>query len=103
VAVVIEAALRLRDLLASEGFDCWPKLTGGKGLHLMVPLEPALSHDQVHVYAKQLADRLLPLIASDTRLSQARSGGPEKSSSTICVMDADARQSELGHRAHVQV
>ncbi len=38
---VVESALGLRDLLADEGLDSWPKLTGGKGLHLMVPIEPS--------------------------------------------------------------
>jgi bifunctional non-homologous end joining protein LigD len=32
---VLETALKLRDILADEGFDCWPKLTGGSGVHLM--------------------------------------------------------------------
>ena len=37
---VIETALRLRRMLQDEGLEPWPKLTGGKGLHLMAPLEP---------------------------------------------------------------
>jgi len=37
---VRETALRLRELLNSEGHDnSWPKLTGGKGVHVMVPIE----------------------------------------------------------------
>jgi bifunctional non-homologous end joining protein LigD len=40
-AIEVETALHLRRLLQDEGFDSWPKLTGGKGLHVMVPLEPA--------------------------------------------------------------
>src|SRR5215204_2465124 len=32
---VIEAALRTRDLMMAEGLRPWPKLTGGKGIHLM--------------------------------------------------------------------
>jgi bifunctional non-homologous end joining protein LigD len=35
---VIETALTLRRMLKDEGLDPWPKLTGGKGLHLMAPL-----------------------------------------------------------------
>jgi bifunctional non-homologous end joining protein LigD len=34
---VVETAIGLRKLLADEGFDCWPKLTGGSGVHLMAP------------------------------------------------------------------
>jgi bifunctional non-homologous end joining protein LigD len=55
---VIETALRLRRMLKDEGLEPWPKLTGGKGLHLMVPLEPKLDHDEARLYAKQIAQRL---------------------------------------------
>jgi bifunctional non-homologous end joining protein LigD len=55
---VIETALGLRDLLDSEGLPSWPKLTGGKGLHLMVPIERGLTHDQAHAYARNIAERL---------------------------------------------
>jgi len=35
---VIDTALELRRLLEEEGFATWPKVTGGKGLHIMAPL-----------------------------------------------------------------
>jgi hypothetical protein len=28
-----------------EGLDAWPKLTGGKGIHLMTPLDEPMLHD----------------------------------------------------------
>ena len=40
---VVQTALALRKVLADEGFNCWPKLTGGSGLHLMVPIERSLT------------------------------------------------------------
>ena len=41
---VAEAALRMRDLLEAEGLSTWPKLTGGKGIHVIAPLpKPILS------------------------------------------------------------
>jgi bifunctional non-homologous end joining protein LigD len=55
---VIESALRLRNLLQDESLDSWPKLTGGKGLHLMVPVDRDLSHDAARLYCKRLAQRL---------------------------------------------
>jgi bifunctional non-homologous end joining protein LigD len=57
-AFVIESALRLRKLLQDEGLDSWPKTTGGKGLHLMVPIDRDISHDAARLYCKRLAQRL---------------------------------------------
>ena len=55
---VVETALNLRGMLEDEGLEPWPKLTGGKGLHLVAPLEPKLTHDEAHQYARRLAHRL---------------------------------------------
>jgi bifunctional non-homologous end joining protein LigD len=55
---VIETAMRMRELLEGEGLKPWPKLTGGKGLHLMAPLPRKLRHDAAHNYARRLAQRL---------------------------------------------
>jgi bifunctional non-homologous end joining protein LigD len=57
-ALVVEAALELRKLLEDEGHANWPKLTGGKGLHVMVPVVPRLRHDQARLYCKKLAQKL---------------------------------------------
>jgi len=58
-AFVTETSFALRDLLAGEGLDSWPKLTGGKGVHVMVPLKPRrMTHDQAHRYSHELASRL---------------------------------------------
>lgn len=54
-----ESAFALRDLLKREGLKSWPKLTGGKGLHVMVPLGTrSMSHDEAHRYSQKLASRL---------------------------------------------
>lgn len=55
---VVETGLRLRDLLAAEGQDCWPKTTGGKGLHVMVPIEPEMDWDRAHAYTRGISERL---------------------------------------------
>jgi bifunctional non-homologous end joining protein LigD len=56
---VRETALRLRELLKSEGHtNAWPKLTGGKGVHLMVPIARGMTYDQAHAYCKALAERV---------------------------------------------
>ena len=55
---VIETALTLRRILKDEGLEPWPKLTGGKGLHLMAPLDRRIDHDEARAYAKRVAQRL---------------------------------------------
>jgi bifunctional non-homologous end joining protein LigD len=48
----------LRELLQDEGLASWPKVSGGKGLHIMARLSARPSHDQAHRYAAKLAARL---------------------------------------------
>lgn len=51
---VADTALELRALMKREGFETWPKLTGGKGVHLMAPLDEPMLHDQAHGVARSL-------------------------------------------------
>jgi bifunctional non-homologous end joining protein LigD len=51
---VVETALNLREFLQEQGFDPWPKLTGGKGIHLIAPLDHPVLHDRAHHTARQL-------------------------------------------------
>ena len=55
---VTETALKLRAMLQEEGLDSWPKVTGGKGLHLMAPISAGITHDAARVYCRKLAQRL---------------------------------------------
>ncbi|MER8862547.1 hypothetical protein NKI19_02345 [Mesorhizobium sp. M0751] len=56
---VVETALTLRDMLHSEGLDSWPKVTGGKGVHVMAPLKAVITHDAARQYARRLAQQLV--------------------------------------------
>ena len=55
---VVDTAFRLRDMLAAEGHDCWPRTTGGKGLHVMVPIKPDMTWDAAHDYTRDIAQQL---------------------------------------------
>jgi bifunctional non-homologous end joining protein LigD len=56
---VMQTALALREMLKREGLDSWPKVTGGKGVHVMVPVEPDMSHDDARAYCRAMAERLV--------------------------------------------
>ncbi|MCZ7416386.1 MULTISPECIES: non-homologous end-joining DNA ligase [unclassified Streptomyces] len=56
VAECCAVAEWLRERLAEDGLEAWPKTSGGKGLHLMAALRPTPS-DEVSRYAKRLAAR----------------------------------------------
>jgi bifunctional non-homologous end joining protein LigD len=71
---VVETALTLRDLLHVEGLKPWPKATGGKGLHLMAPLERPMLHAAARQYARRLVQKLLDK-RPDLYLLSASPGG----------------------------
>ncbi|MGB7216916.1 MAG: DNA ligase D [Gammaproteobacteria bacterium] len=55
---LIEGARVLEERLASLGFEAYPKLTGGKGLHLVVPLVPRADWERAKAFCKAVADGL---------------------------------------------
>lgn len=57
--MIVETALKVRDMLRSDGLDSWPKVTGGKGLHVMAPLQAPTTHDAARQYARRLAQQLV--------------------------------------------
>ena len=58
-AFVVETALMLRDLFEKDGLPPWPKLTGQKGIHVVVPIEPTLTFEEGRAYIRSIADRLV--------------------------------------------
>lgn len=49
---IVEAALLTRATLDKLGLQGYPKTTGGDGMHIYVPLEPAYSYEQVRSFAE---------------------------------------------------
>ena len=53
----LRVGLRLRDLLAAIGLKCFPKTSGGKGLHVYVPLNtPGVTFDDTKSFARAVAE-----------------------------------------------
>ena len=62
-----EAAVLMRTLLGELQLESWLKTSGGKGLHVVVPLTPKLTYDEVKRFsliAVQHTERELALLAS---------------------------------------
>jgi bifunctional non-homologous end joining protein LigD len=53
---VVAAALDMRATLAQAGLASFVKTTGGKGLHIVVPLVPRLDWDKVKAFSKSIAE-----------------------------------------------
>lgn len=55
---LVEAAMLVKDLLAVRGLVCFVKTTGGKGLHVVVPLARRTGWEILFEYSKSLAEQL---------------------------------------------
>lgn len=55
---VIEAAKRVRTLLQKMNLESFVKTTGGKGLHVVVPIERRIRWDEAKEFAKAVAEHL---------------------------------------------
>ena len=58
---VIECAFLLRQFLDSLSLKSFVKTTGGKGLHVVVPIRPHLMWNEIQAFTKQIADILVAL------------------------------------------
>ena len=56
---VSAAAIEMREALLGIGLQSFVKTTGGKGLHVVVPLMPKLGWDAIKEFAKWVAERFV--------------------------------------------
>ncbi len=54
----IEVAWHVREMLEGFGLECFPKVTGSKGLQLYVPLNTPITYDSATPFAKSVAESL---------------------------------------------
>jgi len=50
-----EAGVSLREILAGLGLECWAKTSGGKGLHVYIPLNTPVSFEETKDFAHAVA------------------------------------------------
>ena len=75
--ILVEAAQDVRERLTKIGLESWVKTTGGKGLHVVVPIEPSLTWDEVkswtHRFVLQM-ERANPKLYLSKMSKAARTG-----------------------------
>lgn len=74
---VREAALTVRDRLAELGFESFLKTSGGKGFHVVMPLQPKAGWDEVKGFARDFAQAIAqaePKLYTATLSKKARKG-----------------------------
>lgn len=59
---VQEAAMLVRGFLIELGLQAWLKTSGGKGLHLVVPLRPVLDYETVKAFSQAIVQHLARVI-----------------------------------------
>ena len=52
----------VRNSLAAIGLESWPLLTGGKGVHVVVPIRPQAGWDSVRAFASRFCGALAGLL-----------------------------------------
>ncbi len=75
---VCQAGLDVRNVLREAGLQAWPKTSGGKGMHLAVPLSAGYAFEDVRAWAERLAaafhqrwpERFTHLAAKDERVGR---------------------------------
>ena len=74
-AHVQEGALLVHTLLSELGLESWLKTSGGKGLHVVVPLAPKLGYDAVKGFSQSVVQHLAATIP---QRFVAKSGGANR-------------------------
>ena len=65
---IVDIALALREYLTPFGYHPFVKTSGGKGIHVFIPIEPKYSYDEMFVCVKSLAEGFVKLHAEDCTL-----------------------------------
>ena len=74
-AMLQEAAVLMRTLLSELQLESWLKTSGGKGLHVVVPLTPKLNYEEVKAFSQRAVQHMARTIPSRF---VAKSGGANR-------------------------
>ncbi|TXM95176.1 DNA ligase D [Methylobacterium sp. WL30] len=55
---LVAGALEVRERMSASGLASFVKTTGGKGLHVIVPIEPKVGWDEAKAFAKRIASEM---------------------------------------------
>ncbi len=98
----VRVGLSLRDLLDDLGLACFAKSSGGKGLHIYVPLNTRVTYDETKPFAKTIAEmmvnrdpkRIVANMRKDLRKGKVFVDWSQNSEhkTTACVYTLRARQ-----------
>ena len=90
---VTEAALEIRDVLTGLGLQSFVKTTGGKGLHVVMPLTPRLGWEEVKNFTRAVAEDLAARHPQRYTANQSKRARTGRSTSTICATHGVRRRS----------
>jgi bifunctional non-homologous end joining protein LigD len=99
----VAAAILLREVLTTLGLKSWVKMTGGRGLHIVMPIMPSLGWSECLDYSRDVAHALARMEPSLYTTSFRKHGREEKilidylrnnrTNTSICAYSPRARQS----------
>ncbi len=99
------AAARLREVLQEVGIECLPKVSGGKGLHVYVPVNTPVDYQKTKEFAhavallleKRYPERVTSVMRKDLRAGKVlldwSQNDPHKT--TVCAYSLRARERPL--------
>ncbi|MEV6306122.1 non-homologous end-joining DNA ligase [Actinoplanes sp. NPDC051861] len=71
-------ATLMRDRLAEDGIDAYPKTSGKKGMQLCCPIAGSQDSERVSAYAKKIAEELAALVPGSITAKMAKAVRPGK-------------------------
>ncbi|HMK34966.1 MAG TPA: non-homologous end-joining DNA ligase [Desulfomonilaceae bacterium] len=97
----LDVALKLRELFHELGLESFPKSSGGKGLHVYVPLNTDVTYEKTKAFAHALAqflEKRYPLLVTSNMRKDSRTGKVfmdwsqnDYHKTTVCVYSMRAR------------